>query len=115
LQFTKETNRCTNNIAEYEVVLLGLHKLQTMGVQSCILKTDSKVIVGQIEKECIVRDSMLERYLALIRRMENYIIGFSVEHIDRSKNVEADELAKATARKIVLPLMSFSKHSKAHQ
>jgi hypothetical protein len=47
--------------------------------------------------------------------MENYIIGFSVEHIDRSKNVKADELAKATARKIVLPLMSFSKHSKAHQ
>jgi hypothetical protein len=34
---------------------------------------------------------------------ENYFRGFSVEHIDRSKNAEADELAKAVARKIALP------------
>jgi ribonuclease HI len=27
LQFTVETDKCSNNIAEYEAVLLGLHKL----------------------------------------------------------------------------------------
>jgi ribonuclease HI len=27
LQFTKKTYKCTNNIAKYEAVLLGLHKL----------------------------------------------------------------------------------------
>jgi hypothetical protein len=27
LHFTKETDRCTNNIAEYEVILLGHRKL----------------------------------------------------------------------------------------
>jgi ribonuclease HI len=73
-----------------------------MGVQNCILKTDSKVIAGQIEKECIVKDSILEKYLAFIRRMVNYFRRFSVEHIDRSKNVKADELAKAATRKIAL-------------
>jgi hypothetical protein len=31
---------------------------------------DSKVIAGRIEKECIARDSTLEKYLALVRRME---------------------------------------------
>jgi hypothetical protein len=49
------------------------------------------------------RDCTVEKYLALVRRMENYFRGFSVEHIDRSKNAEADELAKAIARKIALP------------
>jgi hypothetical protein len=64
---------------------------------------DSKVIAAQIEKECTARDTTLEKYLALIRRMENYFRWFSVEHIDRNKNTEADELAKAVARKTALP------------
>jgi ribonuclease HI len=64
---------------------------------------DSKVIAAQIEKECTARDTTLEKYLALIRRMENYFRWFLVEHIDRNKNTEADELAKAAARKTVLP------------
>jgi hypothetical protein len=74
-----------------------------MGVQNCIMKTDSKVIADQIEKECIARDSMLERYLSLVQRMENYFRGFSIEHIERSRNIEANELVKAVARKTTLP------------
>jgi hypothetical protein len=77
-----------------------------MGVQNCIIKMDSKVIVAQIKK-CIARDATLEKYLALIRRMENYFKGFTVEHIERNKNVEVDELAKAAAWKIALPLDVF--------
>jgi ribonuclease HI len=46
LQFTTETDKCSNNISKYEAVLLGLRKLRAMGVQNCILKIDSKVIVG---------------------------------------------------------------------
>jgi hypothetical protein len=49
-----------------------------------------KVIVVQIEKECIARDTTVLKYLALVKRMENYFRGFSVEYIDRSKNVEAN-------------------------
>jgi hypothetical protein len=35
--------------------------------------------------------------------MENHFNGFIVEHIERPKNAEADELAKAATRKAVLP------------
>jgi hypothetical protein len=49
------------------------------------LKTDSKVITGQLEKEYIARDGTLERYVALVRRMKNYFRGFSVEHIERER------------------------------
>jgi ribonuclease HI len=95
LHFTTETNKCSNIVAEYEAVLLGLRKLRAMGVHNCILKTDSKVIAGEIEKECMARDATLERYLATVRRMENYFNGFTIEYIERAKNIEADELAKA--------------------
>jgi ribonuclease HI len=74
-----------------------------MGVQYCTLKTDSKVVVSQIEKECMTRDTTLERYLAVIQMMENYFKGFTVKYIERNKNTEANELAKAAARKAVLP------------
>jgi ribonuclease HI len=107
LQFMREIDKWTNNIVDYEAVLLGLRKLRAMGVQCCILKTDSKVIAEQIEKECIARDATLERYLALIRRMENYFRGFSVEHIERAKNTKADELAKVATKKTTLPLYFF--------
>jgi hypothetical protein len=56
------------------------------------------VVVGPIEKECIVREPTLEKYLALIRRMKKNFKGFTIEYIDRNKNSEADELVKVAAR-----------------
>jgi hypothetical protein len=47
----------------------------------------------------MARDATLERYLSTIQRMENFVMGFTVEHIERVK----DELAKAMARKMMLP------------
>jgi ribonuclease HI len=81
LQFTSETDKCTNNIAEYEAILSGLRKLRAIDIQTCMLYTDSKVVLGQIEKECIDREPTLEKYLALVRRMENYFKRFTVEYI----------------------------------
>jgi ribonuclease HI len=103
LQFKTETDKCSNNIAKYKAVLLGLHKLRALGVQHYIVKTDSKVVASQSEKECITRDETLERYLAAVRWMERFFKGFAVQHIERTKNEETDELAKATAKKAVIP------------
>jgi hypothetical protein len=51
----------------------------------------------------MARDATLERYLVAIRRMENYFKGFAVKYIERTKNTDVDELAKAAAKKAVLP------------
>jgi ribonuclease HI len=113
LHFTIETNKSINNIAEYEATLLGLHKLRAMGVHNCILKTNSTVIVSRIEKECMARDATVERYLVIIRRMENNLKRFPVKYVERTKNIEADELAKVAARKTLLQLdVCFSKPSR---
>jgi ribonuclease HI len=106
IQFKTEAGKCSNNISKYEAILLGLRKLRALGVEHCIVNTDSKV-ASQIEKECIARDENLERYLASVRRMEKFFKGFTIQHIERNKNEEADELAKAAARKEVIPLDVF--------
>jgi hypothetical protein len=46
LQFAGETDKCTNNIIEYEAILLCLQTLRDIGVQTCVPHTDSKVLLG---------------------------------------------------------------------
>jgi hypothetical protein len=58
-------------------------------------------------KECVAREPTLEKYLALVRRMENHFKGFTVEYIKRSKNPEADDLVKAAAHNMPLPTDVF--------
>jgi ribonuclease HI len=70
---------CTNNIAEYKALLLGLQKLKAMGIRMAILKSDSQVISGHIDKSSKARDPKLEKYLDVVRRMEASFEGFSVK------------------------------------
>jgi ribonuclease HI len=98
LSFALESDRCTNNIAEYEPVISGLRKLKELGVTTCIVKTDSKVVVGQVEKEYSAKDPALMQYLTAVRSLERQFKGFTLQHVDRARNEEADALAKATAR-----------------
>jgi ribonuclease HI len=55
--------QCTNNIAEYEAVLLELRKAKAMGIQRLVIKIDSQIIAGHIEKDYNARDPELAKYL----------------------------------------------------
>jgi ribonuclease HI len=104
---------CTNNIAEYEALLLGLRKLKAMGIRRAVLKTDSQVISGQVDKSCKARDLKLEKYLDTVRRLEASFEGFSVKNIARGENEHADLLAKSAAQGLPLPSEVFFETIKA--
>jgi ribonuclease HI len=104
---------CTNNIAEYEALLLGLRKLKAMGIRRAVLKTDSQVISGHIDKSCKARDPKLEKYLDTVRRLEASFEGFSVKNIPRGENEHADLLAKSAAQGLPLPSEVFFETIKA--
>jgi ribonuclease HI len=57
---------CTNNIAKYEILLLGLQKLRAMGIRRAILKSDSQVITGQVDKSSKARDPKLKKYIDIV-------------------------------------------------
>jgi ribonuclease HI len=76
---------CTNNIAEYEALLLGLRKLKAMGIRRAILKTDSQVISGHVDKSSKARDPKLEKYLDAVRRLEASFEGFSVKKYSKGE------------------------------
>jgi ribonuclease HI len=104
---------CTNNIAEYEALLLGLRKLRAMGIRRSILKTDSQVISGHVDKSSKARDPKLEKYLDTVRRLEASFEGFSVKNILRGENEHADLLAKSAAQGLPLPSEVFFETIKA--
>jgi ribonuclease HI len=104
---------CTNNIAEYEALLLGLQKLRAMGIRRVILKTVSQVIAGHVDKSSRARDPKLEKYLDAVRRLEDSFEGFSVKSIPRGENEHADLLAKSAAQGLPLPSEVFFETIKA--
>jgi ribonuclease HI len=76
---------CTNNIAEYEALLLGLRKLKAMGIRRTVLKTDSQVISRHVDKSCKARDLKLERYLDTVQRLEASFEGFLLKIFQEGK------------------------------
>ena len=64
---------------------------------TCIIKTDSKVVTDQIEKQYLAKELVLMQYLAAVRSLEKQFKGFTLQHVERNKNEEADTLAKAAA------------------
>jgi ribonuclease HI len=104
---------CTNNIAEYEALLLGLQKLKAMGIRRAVIKTYSQVISGHIDKSCKARDPKLEKYLDIVRRLEASFEGFSVKNIPKGENEHADLLAKSAAQGLPLPSEVFFETIKA--
>jgi ribonuclease HI len=83
-------------------LLLGLRSHQNITVRS-----DLKVISDHIEKESDTQGLEMINYLEAVRAMEKHFNGFSVEHIPRAQNNEANKLAKVAARKQPLPLDIF--------
>jgi hypothetical protein len=90
---------CTNNIAEYKALLLGLRKLKAMGIRRAVLKTDSQVISSHVDKSCKARDPKHEKYLDTVRRL--------------GENEHADLLAKSAAQGLSLPSEVFFETIKA--
>jgi hypothetical protein len=50
-----------------------------------------------LKKESEARNPVLIKYLEKVREMERHFKGYSVQHIPRDDNNEADKLAKAAA------------------
>jgi ribonuclease HI len=103
LDYKDPSDMCTNNTTEYEALLLGLRKVKALGASNFLVKCDAKVIKDHVEKESEAREPELVKYLAEVRKMERHFRGFTVEHLPRKNNSEADELAKKAARGKAIP------------
>jgi hypothetical protein len=85
-----------------------------MGIRRAILKTDSQVNCGHVDKSSKARDPKLEKYLDTVQWLEASFEGFSVKNIPRGENEHADLLAKSAAHGLPLPSEVLFETIKAH-
>lgn len=86
----------TNNIAEYTAVIRALETAHSLGETEIHIKSDSQLLVRQLNEEYKVRDPVL---VDLKQKISKLRVGLKItfEHIAREHNKEADKLSKEAA------------------
>ena len=87
----------TNNVAEYEALLLALKEATKLQPAVVKIRSDSELLVRQIQGRYRVKSPHLAvlyaQALTLIRGLSAASCRLSIEHIGRELNREADALA----------------------
>jgi ribonuclease HI len=85
--------KATNNVAEYEGLLMGLEAVLRLGGSRLKVQSDSELLVRQLNGLYRVKDEKLkplyQRAMALLQRFESY----RIIHVRREQNQQADRLA----------------------
>jgi ribonuclease HI len=99
----------SNNMAEYEALVNGLHVAIELGVRRLDARGDSQLVNDQVMKNSHCRDWRTEAYCDEVRRLENKFYGLELNHITRRYNETADKLAKIASGRTTVPPDVFSR------
>lgn len=85
--------QCTNNEAEYKALIIGLAEASGSGCDNIAIFLDSQLIVRQINGEYQVKNKNLIPLFGQVMDLLAFFRRYRVEHIPRSENTRADQLA----------------------
>lgn len=89
---------CSNNVAEYQALIIGLQIALEIGVSFIEVYGDSKLIINQLSLQYDVKHEDLKPYFAYARQLMEKFDNVMLEHVPRVENKRADALANlATA------------------
>ncbi|MCI5142026.1 MAG: reverse transcriptase-like protein [Candidatus Electrothrix sp. ATG1] len=85
--------QCTNNVAEYKALLLGLQSALELGCGKLEIFLDSQLIVRQLQGQYKVKHPTLKPLFVEVKELLAKIDNWSVAHVPREQNKRADALA----------------------
>ncbi len=91
--FGKYLGHCTNNIAEYQALILGLEASRARNLSRLRIFLDSELLVKQLNGDYQVKN---ERLKELHRQVLDLLLGlksYTIKHVPRGLNKPADRLA----------------------
>jgi len=88
----EKIGRATNNVAEYRALLRGIELAAVHGAGELELIGDSELIVRQVEGRYKVKDATMRELHAEVKRMLADFESWSIRHVRREHNAEADRL-----------------------
>jgi ribonuclease HI len=89
----------TNNVAEYQGLLLGLELAAQLKPNVLTIRSDSELLVRQVAGQYKVRAPHLKPLLREVKRLLAPFETVEIEHIPRTQNAEADKLARKALEK----------------
>jgi ribonuclease HI len=96
----------SNNVAEYEALVNGLHIVVELGVRRLDAHGDSQLVMDQVMKNSHCRDRKMEACCDEVRCLEEKFYGLELNHVVRWYNETADELAKIASGRTTVPRTS---------
>lgn len=92
-EISEYLGEATNNVAEYSALIRALEEVLIKGHKKAHFISDSQLLVEQINGNYRVKDEKLKplfiNAVSLIKKLKT----FSISHVEREKNKEADRLA----------------------
>ena len=85
--------RCTNNMAEYEALLLGLKLLKNLGAVRISILQDSDLVIQQMKGNFLTNDLRLRSYRGAAIEILNTFLETQLAKIPRKHNLRAHSLA----------------------
>ncbi|MFB3819386.1 MAG: ribonuclease HI family protein [Candidatus Methylomirabilales bacterium] len=85
--------QATNNTAEYRALLLALERVLARGCREVEVLSDSELLVRQLLGQYQVRHPDMRRLYAQAQEQIGKLGRFTIRHIPRAQNAEADALA----------------------
>lgn len=85
--------RRTNNEAEYEAVIRGLKAALELGANEVFLRSDSELLVKQVNGTYRVKEEKLQALYHAAREALQKFRRFDVKHVTREQNSDADDQA----------------------
>ena len=83
----------TNNQAEYRAIIAALEKAVSLGITHVEVNSDSELVVRQIKGSYRIKKSTLRPLYQKVVQLIGSLEGFTITHVTRDQNVEADRLA----------------------
>jgi ribonuclease HI len=83
----------TNNVAEYQALLLALERVLELGYTELEVRSDSELLVRQIQGRYQVKSPGLRPLYKVAREQLAVFRHFDIRHVPREENAEADRLA----------------------
>jgi ribonuclease HI len=97
IHISKWVGRQDNNVAEYLALMEALQYAIGMRARSLHVYSDSQIVVKQMTGQYTCRSSRLYSLNWTCRKLARSL-GFTISHVPRERNAEANRLASAAAR-----------------
>jgi ribonuclease HI len=84
---------CTNNVAEYKALILGLKGALAQGFNQLDVYLDSELLANQINGSYKVKNENLKILMQEVRGLLSSFKSVRVKHVLRCQNTQADKMA----------------------